>query len=297
MLRARDRELPLGRPALMGIVNVNPDSFSDPGPRTVDGVLATAARLVGEGAAVLDLGAQSAITGRLPLDPGAEAAALVGVVREVVAAFPSVVVSVDTFKAPVVEAVLEAGAHLVNDVSGLADVGVARLCARYGAALVVMHTAVPPLTRRQDVGLYDQVAGEVAAFLADRVAAALDAGVAPESVLVDPGVDFAKTPGQSVDLLRGIGEVVALGYPLLLALSRKDFVGALTGQPPSGRGPGTLGAVAALRHVSRQVLRVHDVAATRDLLAVLDAIRSAAPAAPADPALTLPDHLRHEPRP
>jgi dihydropteroate synthase len=168
---------------------------------------------------------------------------------------------------------------------------VARLCADARAALVVMHTAAPPLTRRQEPGLYRRVGEEVAAFLAERVARALEAGVDLESVVVDPGVDFAKTPAQSVDLLRSIEEVVGLGRPVLLALSRKDFVGALTGRPPAARGAGTLGALAALRHVPDQIVRVHDVAATVDMLTVLDALRGEL-AVPAG--LALPEELRHQ---
>ena len=279
------------RPLVMGIVNANPDSFSDPGARTLEAVVERAVTLVDNGARALDVGAQSAITNRPPVDAGDEAAAVVPVVRAVVDACPGVLVSVDTFKPAVAEAVLEAGAHLVNDVSGLRDHALAELCAAAGAGLVVMHTAAPPLVRRQDPALYRSVSTEVAAFLAERVAAALEAGVDPAAVVVDPGVDFAKTPLQSVQLLRDLGPVVDLGHPVLLALSRKDFVGALTRRPPRERDPGTLGAVAALRPVPDQILRVHDVAATVDMLAVLDAIAGPDPP-PAD--LVLPEELRHQ---
>jgi dihydropteroate synthase len=206
--------------------------------------------------------------------------------------WPDVLVSVDTFKPAVAEAALGAGAHLVNDVSGLRDPALAALCAAAGAALVVMHTAAPPLTRRQEPGLYgDDIGVDVAAFLAERVAAALAAGVGDASIVVDPGIDFAKTPAQSIALLRHLGPVVALGRPVLLALSRKDFVGALTGRPPAGRDAGTLGAVAALREVPGQILRIHDVAATRDFLTVLDTLTGDG-AVPPD--LVLRDELRHQ---
>jgi dihydropteroate synthase len=280
------------RPLVMGILNVNADSFSDPGARTVDGVVERALGLVAAGAGALDVGAQSAITRRPPVDPGEEAAAVAPVVRAVVERCPGVLVSVDTFKPAVVEAALGAGAHLVNDVSGLRDAAVARLCAGAGAGLVVMHTAAPPLTRLQDPGLYGHVATEVAAFLAERIAGAVSAGVAARSIVVDPGVDFTKTPAQTVELLRDLGPVVALGRPVLLALSRKDFVGALTGRPPAERDAGSLGAVAALRRVPGQILRVHDVAATVDMLAVLDVLTGEEPA-PAG--LILPEELRHQP--
>lgn len=279
------------RPLVMGIVNANPDSFSDPGARTVEAVVERALALVADGAGALDVGAQSAITNRPPVDADVESAAVVPVVEAVVDACPGVLVSVDTFKPAVAEAVLEAGAHLVNDVSGLREPVLARLCAQAGAALVVMHTAAPPLVRRQDPTLYRDVATEVAAFLAETISDALEAGVAAQAIVVDPGVDFAKTPLQTLELLRNLGPVVDLGHPVLLALSRKDFVGALTRRPPVARDPGTLGAVAALRHVPDQILRVHDVAGTVDMLAVLDAIAGPEP----PPAvLVLPEELRHQ---
>src|SRR5205823_3040171 len=145
--------------------------------------------------------------------------------------------------------------HLINDVSGLRDRTVARLCAAYGAGLVVLHTAAPPLTRLQDPDRYAEVASEVAGFLRARAAEAIEDGVLPGSIVVDPGVDFAKTPAQTLALLRALDVVASLGYPVLLALSRKDFVGALTGRPPAERGAGTLGAIAAVRHVEGQILR------------------------------------------
>lgn len=292
MVRARElRLIWADAPLLMGVLNVNADSFSDPGARTLDEIVSKAVQLVADGAAMLDLGAQSAITGRAPVDARTEAAQVVAVIRELSSALPDTVVSVDTYKAEVAEAVLEAGAHMVNDVSGLADPAVAAACASYGAALVVMHTAAPPLVRRQDPDLYKDVAVEVADGLAVLVAKARRAGVPEESIVVDPGVDFAKTPAQSIELLRGIDRVVVLGYPVLLALSRKDFLGALVQRSPAERGPATLGAVAALRHVPRQILRVHDVAAARDALTVLDTLTGSDPVA-VD--LALPEHLRHE---
>jgi dihydropteroate synthase len=277
----------------MGIVNANPDSFSDPGPRSVDAVVARAAELVAAGAAIVDIGAQSAITQRPPVEAGAEMAAVVPAVEAVLGACPGVIVSVDTFKPPVAAAALAAGAHLINDVSGLRDRAVARQCAAYGAGLVVMHTGAPPLTRLQDPDRYQRagVAREVAGFLHRQVGVALEEGVRPESIVVDPGVDFTKTPAQTVELLRQIDQVVALGYPVLLALSRKDFVGALTGRAPAARDAGTLGAVAALRHVPGQILRVHDLAPVRDFLLVLGTLSGDDPV---DPGLALPEELRHE---
>ena len=290
-LRARGRTFRWSRPLIMGVVNANADSFSDPGARTVDEVLRHADMLAAAGAEALDIGAQSAITGRPPTAPGDEAAAVAPVVAALVAGWPRLLVSVDTYKPAVAEAALAAGAHMINDVSGLLDPALAEVCAAAGAALVVMHTASPPLVRRQDTELYADVGAEVAAFLAERVERATAAGVAPTSIVVDPGVDFAKTPAQTLRLLRSLDAVVALGFPLLLALSRKDFVGALTGRPPAARDAGTLGAIAALRPVPGQILRVHDVAATVDMLTVLDAITGDGPV---PDNLVLDDALRHQ---
>jgi dihydropteroate synthase len=275
----------------MGIVNVNPDSFSDPGPRTIDEAVGAALRLIANGAAIIDIGAQSSATNRVPVAAEQEAAAVTPVVRALTATAPDVLVSVDTFKPPVAEAALAAGAHIVNDVSGLRAPAIAGLCARHGAGLVVLHTTAPPLTRRQQAGRYTDVAKEVAAYLAARTDAAIAAGVPSESIIVDPGPDFTKTPAQSIELLRNLDPVVALGYPVLLALSRKDFIGALTQRPPAERDPGTLGAIAALRNVPDQILRVHDVAGARDMLTTMDVLNGAVHV---PPSLALPDELRHQ---
>jgi dihydropteroate synthase len=291
VLRARNVTVALSSPALMGVVNVNADSFSDPGPKSTEAAVGRALAMVADGARLVDVGAQSSITNRDPVDARAEAAAVVPVVRELVRIAPELAISVDTFKPTVAAAVLEAGAHVINDVSGLRDPAIAKVCARYDAALVVMHTSAPPLTRLQDPDRYTDIAGEVAAFLARQVDTAIGLGIAPESVVVDPGPDFTKTPAQTIALLRGIAPVVALGYPVLLALSRKDFVGALTGRLPADRDAGTLGAVAALRHVPRQILRVHNVAATADMLAVFEMLTGDTPV---PPTLAMREEIRHQ---
>ncbi|HEY3004141.1 MAG TPA: dihydropteroate synthase [Kribbellaceae bacterium] len=292
VLRARDVQVTWSTPLLMGILNLNPDSFSDPGPRSTDAALDRALSMIASGARIIDVGAQSSITGRRPVDADAEIAAVVPVIRELVRADPRILLSVDTFKIEVAEAALGAGAHIINDVSGLLDPAIAVACARHGAALIIMHTTAPPLTRRQDPGLYADVTVEAAAFLAQRAETAIELGVAEQSIIVDPGPDFTKTPAQTIELLRNIHHVVALGYPVLLALSRKDFIGALTGQPPAGRDAGTLGALAAMSHVPDQIVRVHDVAAARDMLTVLNALTGTTPI---PSTLTLAEELRHQP--
>ena len=289
-LRLRDTTLEIepGGPLLMGVVNASPESFSDGSEMaTLDRRMARAGELLEQGADIVDVGGESGVTNRAPLDPGEETARILPLVTELVAA--GVVVSVDTWKAPVALAALEAGAHLINDVSGLADPRLADHCARFGAGLVVMHTRARPKVK--DFPAYDDVLGDVRRFLEERTAEAVGRGVDPESVVLDPGPDFAKTPAQTVEVLRHLGQLTDLGRPLLLAVSRKDFVGALTGRAPRDRLAGTLAAVGEGVDAGASVLRVHDVAAVRDYLAVRSALRGAAPV---DPSLHLPEHLRRE---
>ncbi len=288
-LRLADRTLDLSRPVLMGVVNANADSFSDPGHRPLDAQLDQVRAMVADGAAVIDVGGQSGITNVPEVDPREEISRVLPLVEAVVAELPDVVVSVDTYKPPVAEAVLRAGAHIVNDVSGLRAPELAPTVARHDAALVVMHTAAPPKTRLQATGLYGDVVGEVGRFLAAKVAEAVAAGVHPDSVLVDPGPDFTKTPAQTVEILRHLAGLNPGRLPMLLALSRKDFIGALTRTRPKDRLAGTLAAVAAVGTGTGLVLRIHDVGEVRRFLTVLDVLRGTDPV---DPELRLADQLR-----
>jgi dihydropteroate synthase len=277
-LRAGSHTIELGdRPWLMGVLNANPDSFSGRGGEI-------------EGADIVDVGGESAITGRPAVAVEEEIARVVPVVERLVA--EARIVSVDTYKPAVAEAAIAAGASIVNDVSGLRDPALAEVCARTGAALVVMHTRAAPKERLQDAGAYEDVVADVAAFLRERTSVALDRGVPRERIVVDPGPDFAKTPAQTIAVLRRVEALHELGFPLLLAVSRKDFVGALTGRRPSERGPGTLAAVAHGVDAGAHLLRVHDVRATADFLVVRSALRGEREV-PAG--LALPDALRHEP--
>lgn len=293
-LELRGRALALERPALMGIVNASPDSFSDGGEHaSLAAQLELAHALVEDGAALVDLGGQSGITGVPEVPVAEEIARVAPLVAAVAAQLPDVVVSVDTYRPEVAAAVLDAGAHLVNDVSGLLYPEVAACCAAYRAGLVVMHTRARPKEKVLDPHLYPAgVTADVVSFLRDRVAAAVEHGVAENAIVVDPGPDFAKTPHQTVTVLRELDAVFALGRPVLLALSRKDFVGAITRRRPRGRLGGTLGAVAAFTGRAGVILRVHDVAAVADFLAV-DAVLRGDRDVPED--LTLPVELRREP--
>ena len=175
-------------------------------------------------------------------------------------------VSVDTWKPEVARAALDAGAVMLNDVSGLRDPALADLAARTGAALVLMHTRAEP--KHEAFPDYDDVAADVEAFLRERMALARAHGVADEQIVLDPGPDFAKTPRQTVAVLRDLERLRALGRPLLLAVSRKYFLGAITGRPPAERLAATLAAAAWAVDAGAAILRVHDVAAVRDALAV-----------------------------
>jgi dihydropteroate synthase len=271
-----------GRPLVMGIVNAGPDSFSDAVRlTTLERQAEHALALAADGADIIDVGAESGVTYSAESDAEHEAALVLPLVQRLVG--EGLTVSVDTYKPAVARAVLEAGAAMINDVSGLRDPELAELAASSGAALVLMHTrAAPKRERFPDYG--GDVAGDVEAFLADRMALARALGVADEQIVLDPGPDFAKTPAQTVAALRALDRLHAFGRPLLLAISRKYFLGAITGRPPAERLAATLGAVAWAASAGAGLVRVHDVAAVRDVLAVGDVLagRAEVPAFDAD---------------
>jgi dihydropteroate synthase len=273
-LRAGGRLLELGgAPLLMGIVNATPDSFSDAGELPgVEARVARAHALAAAGAAVLDVGGESAAGGTPAVDADEEIARVVPVVARLAAEL-DVPVSVDTYKPAVAEAAIAAGAVIVNDVSGLRDLRIAEVCAASGAGLVIMHTRVEPKGTLLDPAAYEDVARDVRELLAERMAAAMAAGVGEEQIVLDPGPDFAKTPAQTVAVLRSLDDLHALGRPLLLAVSRKDFLGAITGRPPRERGAATLAAVAWAADAGAHLLRLHDVATAADFLAVRAVLR------------------------
>jgi dihydropteroate synthase len=258
----------------MGVVNASPDSFSDAGRyRTLEQRLELAAEQLRVGADILDIGGESASTNRAPVAVQDEIERVAPLVERVVEEFGAIV-SVDTYKPAVARAAIAAGASIVNDVSGLRDPELAQVCAQSGAALVVMHTRAAPKQRMQDPDLYEDVTREVYGFLRERITAALEAGVAHEQLIVDPGPDFAKTPAQTIEMLAGVGSLHSLGCPLLMAISRKDFIGALTGRAPRERLAGTLAALAHGVDAGAHIFRVHDVAAASDYLTVRAALRS-----------------------
>ena len=272
ILRAGQRRLALGgRPLLMGILNASPDSFSEERGEEAHAVrLARGRALIAAGADILDVGGESARGDRPAVGAEVEierVAALVGELSR------EVLVSVDTYKVAVAEAAVAAGAGIVNDVSGLRDPGLAEVCARSGAALVLMHTAVEPKGTLLDPATYDDVVASVVEFLRSRMEVARGLGVAEEQLILDPGPDFAKTPAQTVAVLRRLGALREFGRPILLAASRKDFVGAITGREPAARDAGTLAALGEGVDAGASILRVHDVAGAADYFAVRSVLR------------------------
>ena len=256
------------KPELMAIVNAAPDSFSDPGRRDVGELAAGAMRLAAEGASIIDVGGESGRTDRPAVPEREEIERVVPLVERL--AREGLRVSVDTWRAPVARAALAGGAAMINDVSALSDPLVAEACAEAGAALVITHTRLPP--KQKGFPDYADVIEDVVALLSDRIEEASRRGMEGHRIVLDPGLDLAKTPAQSVELLRRLPELCALGYPVLVAASRKDFVGALTGRAPAERDAGTLAALDAAVEGGASILRVHDVAGARDYLAVRDAL-------------------------
>jgi dihydropteroate synthase len=258
----------------MGVVNVTPDSFSDGGLFLDPGAaVAHGRRLAAEGAAILDVGGEST-------RPGAEAVSAevelerVGPVIEALAGDgeSGVAVSIDTSKAAVAQAALDAGAQIVNDVTALrGDPEMAALCADRGCMVVLMHMLGTPRTM-QDDPRYGDVVDDVKGFLLARLAAATAAGIDEERIWIDPGIGFGKTVEHNLELLRRLGELRELGRPVVVGTSRKRFIGTLTGREVGERLGGTIGSIVLAAVAGADVIRVHEVAAARDALRIADVV-------------------------
>ncbi len=261
---------------LMGVLNVTPDSFSDGGRfvRT-QAAIDHALHMVAAGADLIDVGGESSRPGAVPVSTEVELERVVPVI-EGLRARCDVALSIDTTKAAVAEAAIAAGADIINDISALqADPEMVGVAARSGAGVVLMHMRGTPQTmQRGDLSSPDIVA-EVRDVLAARVAAVVAAGVAPEAICVDPGIGFGKTGAQNLALVARLGALAALGRPVLLGVSRKSFLGALTGRPVDARDWATAAASAVGVMGGAHLLRVHDVAAMRDVATVAAALREA----------------------
>jgi dihydropteroate synthase len=275
-IRCRRATLDGSRTYVMGVVNLTPDSFSDGGQHLdPEAAVARARALIAEGADVIDLGAESTRPGAEPVDAGTEWSRLGPVLRALADA--PVPISVDTYKAEVAARAIEAGAEVINDISGgRLDPALLPLCAARGAVVVLSHLRGAPRTMMESIH-FDDVFAEVAAELESALGRARDLGV--RRLIADPGLGFGKRAEHNLTLLARAGELERrLRVPVLVGPSRKAFLGALTGQPVAGRGPATLAAAVAAALSGASMVRVHEVAAARQALAVADAVRAAVPA-------------------
>jgi dihydropteroate synthase len=265
--------LELQFPAVMGIVNVTPDSFSDGGRFFgADAALEQALTLVREGASIVDIGGESTRPGSELVPPDEELRRVLPVV-EALAGSVGVPISVDTMKAEVARQALAAGAALLNDVSALRfDDEMVDVVAESGAPVCLMHMQGMPKTM-QDDPRYDDVVDEVLAFLEERMAFALARGVSEEQIMVDPGIGFGKTVAHNLALLDGLDRIATLGRPVLLGASRKRFLGAILGAEPSGRAVGTVATTVIGFLAGAHVFRVHDVRPNFEALRVALAVR------------------------
>lgn len=264
-----------GSPAIMGILNVTPDSFSDGGLFLEhQAAVARGLEMLAEGAVIVDVGGESTRPGAAPVPADEEAARVVPVLAALAQKAPQAVLSVDTSKPDVAERALAAGAQLVNDVTAGGDPRMLEVVAEAGAGIVLMHMRGTPQTMQQDTR-YTHVVAEVAEFLAARADAALAAGVPKERIFLDPGIGFGKDLEGNLALLRALAHLAALGFALVLGVSRKSFIGQLTGAAVGERLPGSLAALLPALGCPQVVVRVHDVAATKQFLQVARAVRAA----------------------
>ena len=257
---------------MFGIVNVTPDSFSDGGLHAdPDDAVAHGVALWQEGADILDVGGESTRPGAEPVDPDTELARVLPVIQGLRALLPDAVISIDTRRARVAEAALDAGATLVNDVSGAGDPDMAALVASRGAPIVLMHMRGDPLTMQRDT-TYGDLVGDVVRALAERVDAVIATGVSPDQLWLDPGIGFGKAQGDNPRLITGLARVRSLGLPVLVGASRKRFIGELTGvELPALRVHGSVAAACAAMAHGADAVRVHDVSATIQALRVFQA--------------------------
>ncbi|MGA9665314.1 MAG: dihydropteroate synthase [Gallionella sp.] len=261
----------LSRPLVMGIVNVTPDSFSDGGLHLQpDAALAHAHQLMADGADLLDIGGESTRPGALPVGVQEELDRVLPIIEGLRGA--PVPVSIDTVKPEVMRAAIAAGAQMVNDTNALRDAAAMGIVAAGDAAVCLMHKQGDPQTM-QEWPHYENVVGEVSAFLRERIAAAEDAGIQRRRIVIDPGFGFGKTLAHNLSLLRELDKLAELGVPVLAGLSRKSMLGALTGQEVDHRLPASIAAALIAVQRGANIVRVHDVRATADALKIWNAVK------------------------
>jgi dihydropteroate synthase len=274
-ITSRDRAFIWGdRTYLMGILNVTPDSFSDGGQfDRLDTAIAQAQSMAQSGADILDIGGQSTRPGAVQISLDEELDRVIPVIEALRHSRFELPISVDTTRAAVAEAAIAAGADWINDISGASfDSDMLPMAANLGVPIVLMHLRGTPQTM-QSLTDYDDLAGEIAIALTDRVDAAIAAGVNADRIILDPGIGFAKTADQNYELLRNLPRLADLGYPLLVGPSRKSFIGKTLDQPdPSQRVWGTAAACSGAIALGAHILRVHDVPEMRDVIRVSDSL-------------------------
>jgi dihydropteroate synthase len=269
--QCRHRAIDLARPIVMGILNVTPDSFSD-GDRysNIDAALERAGRIAAEGAAIIDVGGESTRPGAAAVDEAVEIARTVPVI-EGIARSLDIAISIDTRKPRVMAAAVAAGACIVNDVFALRAAGARSWAAASEVGVCLMHMQGEPRTM-QDNPHYDDVVTEVCGFLARERDACIEAGIAKQAIVIDPGLGFGKGLAHNMMLLKELARVAALGAPLLVGVSRKSFIGRILGRPIDERLYGGLGLAALAVTSGARIIRTHDVAATRDTIDMVSAV-------------------------
>jgi len=275
VLRCRSGDIPMGeRTLLMGVLNVTPDSFSDGGLfREPDYAIEHGLRMAEEGADIIDVGGESSRPGSDAVSTDEELKRIIPVIEGLTSQL-MIPISVDTYKSQVAERAIEAGAQMINDISGLRfDPQMPHVAARYDTPLIIMHIKGTPKTMQQAPS-YEDVMGEIITCLRERIEMAEQAGVDPHQVIVDPGIGFGKRVEDNLMILNRLGELNVLKRPLLLGTSRKSFIGAILGKEVGERGVGTLATVAVSALKGAHVVRVHDVAQARQTVDMVDAIIS-----------------------
>jgi dihydropteroate synthase len=269
--QCRHRTLDLSRPAVMGVLNVTPDSFSDGGRYTdLEAALERARRMTEEGVAVIDVGGESTRPRSRGVDVETELGRVIPVIERIAATL-DVAISIDTSKLEVMKAATAAGACIVNDIRALRASGAREWAAQAGVGVCLMHMQGEPLTMQENPDYHDVVA-EVGAFLDEQRRACIAAGIAAESVVFDPGLGFGKRHEDNLALLKNLRHLAALGSPLLVGISRKSTIGRVLGRPPAERLAGGLGLAAWAVSAGARIVRTHDVAATRDAVLMVEAV-------------------------
>lgn len=257
-------------PRVMGIINVTPDSFSGDGiADDTEAAVSRGKAMFSAGADIVDIGGESTRPGAKPVSIEAELSRTIGIVEALGAHRPGRI-SIDTYKPEVAEKALFAGASVINDVTGLRDPRMLEVASEHDATVIIMHMKGEPRTM-QERPRYKDVVSEVASFLQERVGAAEAAGVSPDRIMVDPGIGFGKTLDHNLDIIARLAELKALGKPIVIGVSRKSFIGKITGLPPEERLEGSLAAAVLAVRNGADVVRVHDVEET------VKALRIAAP--------------------